>query len=371
MAHALTDIDVRAEVGSRRRVWFALHSWVGLKLSLLMFFICLTGTLATLAYEIDWLIHPEMRVVPQDRPSASWDDWLTAAREAHPDWQLRSIDVPVDPWFAVRVSAETSAGRLRFIWIDPYTARVQGDTHWFNAHRFLRNTHRHLMLPVRIGVPIVCVLALALLVSVATSFVIYKRWWRGFLAWPRRERARRFWGDLHRLLGVWSLWFIVLIALTGVWYLVESLGGEAPALPEHPIAASTRGAVVSLDAMIADAKSLLPGLDPRSINLPTEPDDPIVVEGRAGAWLVRERANAIGFDPMDGHPRWSRRGEELSAHQRISEMADPLHFGTWGGLPTKLAWFVFGALLTALSGSGVYLYGLRVVRQHAYRKNRM
>ena len=34
---------------------------------------------------------------------------------------------------------------------------------------------------------------------------------------------------------------------------------------------------------------------------------------------------------------------DLSAHQRISEAADPLHFGTWGGLASKLVWFVFGA----------------------------
>lgn len=30
------------------------------------------------------------------------------------------------------------------------------------------------------------------------------------------------------------------------------------------------------------------------------------------------------------------RGEELSLHQRISEAADPLLFGTWGGLSAKI-----------------------------------
>ena len=43
-------------------------------------------------------------------------------------------------------------------------------------------------------------------------------------------------------------------------------------------------------------------------------------------------------------------------------MADPLHFGTFGGYWTKIPWFLFGALLTALSVSGVALYSLRLFK---------
>ena len=44
-------------------------------------------------------------------------------------------------------------------------------------------------------------------------------------------------------------------------------------------------------------------------------------------------------------------------------MADPLHFGTFGGYWTKVTWFVFGVGLTALSLSGVVIYGLRIARE--------
>lgn len=50
----------------------------------------------------------------------------------------------------------------------------------------------------------------------------------------------------------------------------------------------------------------------------------------------------------------------MSLHQRTAEMADPLHFGSFGGWPVRLLWLVFGAALTTLSFTGVYLYGLRV-----------
>ena len=73
--------------GIGRRLWFDLHSWIGLKLCLFLGFICLTGTLAVFAHEIDWLLHAEMRVSPGPT-RASWGQLVGAAQEAHPHWTL-------------------------------------------------------------------------------------------------------------------------------------------------------------------------------------------------------------------------------------------------------------------------------------------
>ena len=319
-----------------RRVWFDLHSWVGLKLCVLMAFVCFTGTLAVFSHEIDWALHDEMRVSPAPE-RASWGAMVGAVQRAYPTWACNGLSAPKGPRSAAMASMETAEGRLRFVWVDPYRGAVTGDTHWFNTQRFLRNTHRHLMMPVKIGVPIVSALAIALLVTLVTSLVIYRHWWRGFFSMPRPERQRRFWGDVHRLAGVWSLWFIALIAATGVWYLVESLGGGAGGQPDvlaervdsptiAPPPAITPAAV---DRAIAQARSEWPGLEVRRLALS---ERGIVIEGQAEAWLVRDRANAVGFDPTGGIVTGRRAGTDLDVHHRISEMADPLHFGTFGGL---------------------------------------
>lgn len=351
-----------------RRLWFDLHSWAGLKLSVLMAFVCFTGTLAVFSHEIDWALHEEMRVSP-GYVRASWGAMVGAVQQAYPTWTINGLSAPKGPRSAAMASMKTDEGRLRFVWVDPYRGEVTGDTHWFNAQRFLRNTHRHLMMPVRFGVPIVSALAIALLVTLVTSLVIYRHWWRGFFSMPRPERQRRFWGDVHRLAGVWSLWFIALIAATGVWYLVESLGGGAGGQPDvlaerfdsatvEPTRARAPAITpAAVDRAIAQARSQWPGLEIRRLALS---DRGIVIEGQAEAWLVRDRANALGFDTMGGTVTGRRAGTGLDVHHRISEMADPLHFGTFGGLATQLIWFVFGLLLTALSVTGAYLFGLRV-----------
>ena len=56
------------------------------------------------------------------------------------------------------------------------------------------------------------------------------------------------------------------------------------------------------------------------------------------------------------------RGERLSAFSRIDEAADPLHFGVWGGWPSKVLWFVAGLALTTLAASGVAVFSLRLHR---------
>ena len=345
-----------------RKAWFRLHSWVGLKLSIMLFFIFATGTLAVLAHEIDWLLNPAMRVTVEES-RASWGEQLRAVHERHPDWRVEFLFAPVDPWFATAMYAVTPEGRRRHVYVNPYTAEVTGDTRWFNAHRFLREVHRHLMLPVKYGVPIVSAFAFALVVTLISSFWVYRKWWRGFIAWPRRDRSRRFWGDLHRLAGVWSLWFVFLMAVTGIWYLVESLGANAPPAVVFAGDANVPPPVVTgiqLDRMIAAAESSYPELSIEHIRLPTRGGQPVMLQGQADAILVRPRANTIAFDPVSGEEIHRHYGGDLTLHQRISEAADPLHFGTFGGLPTKIIWFVFGALMTTLSVTGIYLYGLRV-----------
>ncbi|HZX81343.1 MAG TPA: PepSY-associated TM helix domain-containing protein [Lysobacter sp.] len=351
----------RAVDKTSRRLWFDIHSWVGLKLSVLMAFVCLTGTLAVFSHEIDWALHPEMRVQPAPQ-RASWGAMVGAVQRGYPDWEFESLTAPRGPRSAAVASMKTPDGRLRFVWVDAYRGVVTGDTRWFNAQRFFRNTHRHLMMPVKYGVPLVAALSLALLATLATSLVIYRHWWRGFFSLPRPERQRRLWGDVHRLLGVWSLWFVALIAATGLWYLVESLGGGAgghsdvvpKARTETAPAAITPAAV---DRAIALARRQWPGLEVRRLDL-TGPG--LIVEGQAEAWLVRDRANALGFDSDGSEVLGRRDGLDLGVHHRISEMADPLHFGTFGGLATQIIWFVFGLMLTGLSLTGVYLYGLRM-----------
>lgn len=358
-----------AKAPSRARLWWVVHQWVGLKLSLFLAFILLTGTLAVISHEIDWLLQPSLRVSPATvEGPVAWDR-IAANAARHPlAAEVTSIEAPMASAFAARVTIERPDGTLAFLNAHPSTGEVQGVSPWVGAERVLRNMHRHLNLPVKFGVPIVSSLAFLLLVTLVTSFVVYKKWWRGFLKPLRRRDARTWWGDLHRLAGVWSLWFVALMTITGLWYLAESLGLDAPPAPrvEVPAMAETAdGGIGDLDISesLAAARAAYPGLRERRVGLPSADNPVLRLEGDYRAILVRHRANAVMVDQATNAVLLTTDGRDMSIHQRIGEMADPLHFGTFGGYWTKIPWFLFGLALTALAVSGAAIYSLRIARE--------
>ena len=160
------------------------------------------------------------------------------------------------------------------------------------------------------------------------------------------------------------------MVVTGIWYLVESLGGRAPDMQRIEIPPVDRPApdiAADLANSLSAARVANPDLRIQRIFFPTDKSGAFVFQGQDNAVLVRARANAVWTDAQTGEVRLVTDAVDLNLHQRISEMADPLHFGTFGGIWTKLVWFVFGALMTGLSISGAAIYALRIMKQNRQR----
>ena len=112
-----------------RKKLYNLHAWVGFQLSIVLFIILATGTIATISNEIDWLVFEEMRTF--NTPSSSLDNaddeivkWksiyeatLNYAEKA----KIKSISTMGHDNFTYRVRAEFPDGHDRFIHVDQYT----------------------------------------------------------------------------------------------------------------------------------------------------------------------------------------------------------------------------------------------------------
>jgi len=379
----------------KQQSWFYLHHWLGFHVSLLLSFVLLTGTFATISTDLDWLANSSIRsehYISSDE-TLDWPSLLTTVTDNFPDATIASIHRPNMPWHNVEIIARDTNNKRFRIYLDPYSHQIKGQGVWLNWQRFFRQVHRHLMLPTQVGITIVGLLGLLMLVLLITSFYVYRNWWRYFFSFsrikltaksakvlsPQKEagRKRRFWSELHKIVGLWSIWFLVIISITGGWYLIEKWGAGASysniANPKVDVTKSEVFSQINVPSSIALSyaiqyiKNRTPDYIVNQIRF--VPNNKVIeIDGQNVAFLVRDRANKQVFDSVSGEYIGGRQGEELTWHFRISEAADPLHFGTFSSWVFRYVWFVFGLGLTLLSVTGVYMYLLRLAQTGALKK---
>lgn len=348
----------------KRPLAFLLHSLFGLKLSLFLGFVCLTGTIATVSHEIEWLLHPEVRAASDGRTDNYAGMWALV-RERYPDAYIQSLgtyDRADSTYFARQADIVLPDGAERRVYIDPARMSITGEGTGPTFRSVMRGLHYYLLLPGEWPFYLVTSLGFVLIMSLVTGLLTYKKFWRGFTRRPRWERSTRTWaGDLHRLIGLWSLWFVAVIGLTSVWYLVER---ATPTMETPEPEAVERYFLPTPDAervdrWVAAARARFPGMSVTFVQMPYGERDPVVVQGQWDAWLVRERTHAVFIDPATDRVIGERAAAQMSAVERWVHTADPLHFGNFGGLATKLVWVVFGLLLTGLCVTGLVIFTKR------------
>jgi len=351
-----------------KRDWFRIHSFTGIITGLMLFVICWSGTFAVLSHELDWLVTPSLRVEPQAE-RAGWAAIEQAARAALPGAEVSSLGAPLNAYAAAEVWMQDAGGGTRIVRVNPYTAEVTGVTEGrYTIQRFFRSFHYALFLP-EVGLYVVSLFGLTLLISLVAGLVFYKRWWTRFFRWPK-GKGRVFWSELHKTTGLWSIWFLLIISLTGIWYLYEAVQpgpvnyvGGAVQVPAPDSNASTRQ--LSLDELITKANATWPAFEIGSIarGWYSPGSDTIYLEGQAGFPLVRDRANQMHLDPRTGEVLWQNSAADLPVYWLWSNMADPLHFGNFAGLWSKAIWFIFGVMLCGLILTGTYLHAQRLARE--------
>ncbi len=353
--------EKRRKTARKRR--YELHTWVGFHLAVLMTIILATGTIATVSNEIDWLIQHDMRVAP-DGEKVSWGMMTEAVQAAVPEGRINRIFSMGGDHFAYRADVTNAYGQRSFVHVSQWTGEVTGTTHPLTVQRVFRDLHRYLFMPNFIGLPLVTSMAFILAISLYTGLRTSRNWGTLMTRIRFSKGARIAVGDAHKAAGLWASWFFILMIVTGLWYLAEfgaAAGGERFD-PDRPMLSSERvagfGDLVpqrGADQIVAAAKAAYPELGVTQIQYPFSANGAIAVLGDGGNPILRERANCVFLDPVSLEPLAVRRSGELGWIAWLNQTADPLHFGYFGGLPTKLIWFVFGVFMTGLSVTGVWL----------------
>lgn len=379
----MKSVTPKRSKGSLAKLWLLLHGWIALPLWAYVFFICVTGTLATVSHELVWLADPAVRASKPDGAGErlGTDALVEAVLAQRPGDALVWVGWPVENHFAPTVSVRDAEGREATLYVNPYDGRVQGEAGTVSFRYFLRALHGWLFLPFTNGYSwgwyAVSILGIPMLGSLVTGILVYKKFWRAY-AKPRLrigKGARIFWGDFHRLAGIWSIPFIAIMSVTAIWFLVEavlsdagvtvSTAGVPTVLPRESVpqvAERSDLSPLSLDAAIAAARSVHPGMKLDSLWMPSNAFAPLEIYGRGSYPLLFESA---AINPYDGEVVKLRRLADYSAVELVTGSMRPLHTGDFLGVWLKLVYFLFGILLSMMTLSGMLIWTKRTAGQTA------
>lgn len=365
---------------SRSKRWFLVHSWLALPIWFFVLIVCFTGTLAVVSQEIVWLANPDIRASKpsDDATPLSYDQIVAAIKKAEPQTLVESINTPDESHFALTVEVGYPDGRSVSVYVNPYTGVIQGVSPQFNFQQFTRALHGWWLVPFTNGYSwgwyLVSLLGLPMLASLVTGLVVYKKFWKGFLKPTLRigQGSRIFWGDFHRLSGIWSIWFIAVISITGTWFLIQailfdnqiSISSEpiVPAISRESVPSATSNGppeFISLDKAIALTTAKIPGFDVSYVSLPGNAYSHLSIGGRGWYPLMYQTAN---INPYTGTLDTTHLLSDRSGLEFVTESMRPLHTGDFGGIWIKLIWCFFGLLLSMMVLSGLLIWTKRTAQ---------
>ncbi|MFC0203846.1 PepSY-associated TM helix domain-containing protein [Novosphingobium soli] len=350
------------------------HAAIGLVAGALLYLVCLTGTLAVFYQELQRFEQaqaPEMTAIAPAAAQRAVEAAL-AAEHGQPTTSHLYVHLPVAELPRATVTTDTRATHVL------PDGRLAGpeEIAWSD---FLVALHYALNVPGLIGMIVVGGLGVMILALAISGVVAHPRIFRDAFLLRARDGSGLGLADWHNRMSVWSLPFSVAVALTGAVIGLAAVTGYALAALDHggdieAVYAPLFGAEGKPDKRPAAAPDVARALGYMARHYPGVTvtyaiiHDPLTVGQEVQISAEHPRRLIFGETyRFDGQGRFL--GPAGLADGELGQQAAAstykLHFGNFGGLPVKLAYFVLGAALTAICATGTYIWlGKRRRRGH-------
>lgn len=350
------------------RLAFALHSWLGLFSGVFLLLLGLSGSALVFMKEIDLAVHAKLLRVEPVGECLPLDRLYRSIAKEHP--RLAGIawlnpDAGTGEAYEFRLyqnDGRLSTYDLGMVSLDPYTGRVlragnlkelqTGLLHWIYQFHW----------SFQLGIPgllLATVFGLTMILSTITGFVIYRKYVVSVLLFRvklRWKNWRTVSSGFHRIIGVWTLLFNVLIFFTGFW--MNKFALDPGYWKKQTIVTPLNTLVVqSVDVLLQKAQAEMPELIVQNVYLPTQPGKSFVLSGK-----VKDQSpffyhgNSVAFDQHTGKMISRERLAEQGIWTKVEATFFPLHAGTFGGSPIKLLYVLLGLMPGVLSVTGAMLW---------------
>jgi uncharacterized iron-regulated membrane protein len=350
-----------------------LHRWLGFLTGLVLVIVGIAGSLLVFRKEWDnWLVRWRFGTVTATTPPLEIPRLVELATTAYPNAKgtiPSVVSIPTDIATPYAIGFQIG-DRYWDVFINPVTGKILGDRQWETSIvGRLFDLHINLFAG-EIGTIIVGISALLLVILSLTGLLLWPGWYKlingfkiKFKAHPQRTNF-----DIHKVTGIITVVFLALIALTGFCWnfsdksepVIYALTNSAPPpdLVSKPIAGKSP---LSLSGLLQRANAALPGTDTIFISIPTKPTEAFMSIQRFPHETVdAEHQTRIYLDRYSGEVIYLKNALKPSLGDRLLNWFHPLHYGTFGSLPTRILYVFVGLAPLILLITGAKMFGLRI-----------
>lgn len=200
------------------KAWLGLHAWGGLLFSWLLVPIFVAGSLAVFEPEIGHWMQPEVDARPllPEIAAGLAEARLRTVGEGAALWRVR-LPSAREPAIGIGWGNNPRQLNEALLAADGQSLSPRA-TH---GGRFFTDFHAELLLG-RNGRWLIGAVGIVMLASIVSGIFIHHRILRDFFTFRPRANRRRAWLDIHNLLGVALLPFLLVITYSGVVVLAEA-----------------------------------------------------------------------------------------------------------------------------------------------------
>jgi uncharacterized iron-regulated membrane protein len=203
-----------------RRALFQVHLWTGIGLGLYLLVVGLTGSILVYRTELHTAFSPKPVIVSGAGEPLTVEQLTDAARRAYPGYDIGVVEPGASANHAVEITLGREEQRTRRLF-HPFTGSDLGHPvpAGYRFTTWLLDLHDNL-LAGETGRRINGVGAVGLTVLCVTGAII---WWPGLGRWRRsltvdlRPRSNRLVWSLHSAFGFWSILFLFMWGVTGIF----------------------------------------------------------------------------------------------------------------------------------------------------------
>ncbi|MFT3815823.1 MAG: PepSY-associated TM helix domain-containing protein [Acidovorax sp.] len=372
----------------RLKLWRTAHTWSSLVCTLFLLVLCLTGLPLIFSEEIDgWLESPSsqaeaVRLPPGGVPLDAGRH-VAAALALHGDEVAGLLGFLEDRTAAYvvtyraregldrfRAGQRTIPGEQHLTSFDLFTGAVLRTTSaglerpgiGRQVMEIIRDLHTDWFLGLA-GNLFFAFMGLLFVLATVSGVVLYGPYMsrRPFGAVRADRSSRLKWLDLHNLLGIATMAWVLVVGATGVINDLDAvLSRMWDAVSYKPLRQKYSGEVpveapmTSWQAAIDAGRRAQPDLDVERI-VPPGAFSPahFLLEGHGITPLTEKLHYAVLVD--------ARTGEVTDVvtvpwYIKILLLSRPLHFGDYGGLPMKVLWALLDVVTIIVLASGLYLW---------------